>query len=149
MADEKDDKQQLNQALSAADDWLRKQGVVTDFSFNTILAFFYVNFDKIQNVELDVDRPQQRIYVRVYLTFWTLFWMTIFRQKDKFLDQSFDFLNEYLPTFEISVELLRYRGIGRKHAIDPGPTPEGEQVEAEGNVIEALKAVKEKKPQQS
>ncbi len=149
MADEKNDKTELGQALSAADDWLRKQGVVTDFSFNTILAWFYVNFEKIQNVELDVDRPKQQLVVRVYLTFWTLFWMTLFRQKDRFLDQSFDFLQEYLPTYEIQVDLVRYRGKTRKLAIDPGPTPEGELVEPEGNVLEALKNIKEKKPQQS
>lgn len=149
MADEKDDKAELGDALSAADDWLRKQGVVTDFSFNTILAWFYVNFQKIQNVELDVDRPKQRIYVRVYLGFWTLFWMTLFRQKDRFLDQSFDFLQEYLPTFEIQVDLVRYRGKTRRLAIDPGPIPESEQVEPEGNVLEALKNLKNKKPEQS
>lgn len=149
MADEKDDSKQLDQALSAADDWLRKQGVITDFSFNTILAWFYLNFKKIQNIELDVDRPNQRLYVRVYLTFWTLFWMTLFRQKDRFLDQSFDFLQEYLPTFQVSVELARYRGVGRKHVIDPGPTPESEVIEPQGNVAEALKDLKEKKTQKS
>lgn len=148
MADEKEDKAELGQALSAADDWLRKQGVVTDFSFNTILAWFYVNFPKIQNVELDVDRPKQRIYVRVYLGFWTLFWMTLLRQKDRFLDQSFDFLQEYLPSFEIQVDLMRYRGKVRRQAIDPGPTPENELPEPEGNVLEALNNVK-KKPNES
>ena len=145
MADEQESKGQLDQALTAADDWLRKQGVVTDFSFNTILAWFYVNFEKIQNVELDVDRPKQQIVVRVYLSFWTLFFMTLFRQKDKFLDQSFDFLQEYLPTFNIQVDLVRYRGKTRKHAVDPGPTPEGDKVEAEGNVLEALRNIKEQK----
>ena len=149
MADEKDDKGQLDQALSAADDWLRKQGVVTDFSFNTILAWFYVNFEKIQNVELDVDRPKQQIVARVYLSFWTLFWMTLFRQKDRFLDQCFDFLQDYLPTFDVRVDLVRYRVKSRKFAVDPGPTPEGEKVESEGNVLEALRHIKEKKTQKS
>lgn len=139
-------KVELDQAISAADDWLRKQGVVTDFSFNTILAWFYVNFSKIQNVELDVDRPQQQIFVRVYFSFWTLFWMTLFRQRDRFLDQSFDFLQEYLPTYEISIDLLRYRGIQRKNAVDPGPTPEGEVIEPEGNVLDAIKNIKANKP---
>lgn len=149
MADEKDDKGQLDQALSAADDWLRKQGVVTDFSFNTILAWFYVNFEKIQNVELDVDRPKQRIIVRVYLSFWTLFFMTLFRQRDRFLDQCFDFMQEYLPTYEIQIDLVRFRGKSRRLAIDPGPTPENELPDSEGNVLDALRNIRDKKSQKS
>lgn len=145
--DDAESKQMLGQALGAADDWLRKQGVLTDFSFNTILTWIYVNFEKVQNVELDVDRPQQRLYVRVYLTFWTLFWMTLFRRKDTFLDLIFNWLDEYLPTYQVSVELVRYRGQGRALAIDPGPTPEGELPEVTGNVAEALKQKAAKKPQ--
>lgn len=142
--DDAESKQMLSQALGAADDWLRKQGVLTDFSFNTILTWLYVNFEKVQNVELDVDRPQQRLYVRVYLTFWTLFWMTLFRKKDTFLDLIFNWLSEYLPTYQVSVELVRYRGQGRALAIDPGPTPESEKPEISGNIAAALQEKKQR-----
>jgi hypothetical protein len=144
-----DSKEMLGQALGAADDWLRKQGVLTDFSFNTILAWLYVNFEKIQNVELDVDRPNQRIYIRIYLSFWTLVIMTILRRKDQFLDLIFGWLSDYVPTYQVEVRLLRYKGPGRLKSIDLGPTPEAELPEESGNVIEALKAKKEasdKKP---
>ena len=150
--DDKDDKEMLDKALSAGDDWLRKQGVITDFSINTILAWIYLNFAKVENVEMDVDRPKQQIYVRVYLRFWTLFLMTIFRQKDEFLDLIFNWLAEYLPTYEISVELKRFRGGQRtKFSIEKDDADSLIEIapEPEGNIAEALKAKKEaalKKP---
>ena len=147
MADEQDDKKMLDQALSAGDDWLRKQGVITDFSINTILAWIYLNFAKVQNVEMEVDKPRQRLYVSVYLGFWTLLWMTLLRRKDDFLDLIFNWLAEYLPTYEISVELKRWKG-GTRQMVSPEKEEEKpeEAPEAEGNIAEALKAKREAKP---
>ena len=146
---ERDDesKKMLDQALSAGDDWLRKQGVITDFSINTIIAWVYLNFEKVENVELDVDRPKQRIYARIYLGFWTLLLMTLFRQKDELLDTIYNRLAEYLPTYEISVELKRWKGAKReKFSINPivssPDDTDNELPEGEGNIAEALRARK-------
>lgn len=143
--DEKEDKKMLDQALSAGDDWLRKQGVITDFSINTIIAWIYVNFQKVENVDMDVDRPNQQLYVRVYLRFWTLVFMTIFRQKDQFIDTIFAWLSEYLPTYELSVELRRWRGgKSEKFKVDSGSNDDaivddGLSEPPEGNIAQALR----------
>ena len=141
--DDKESKQMLDQALSAGDEWLRKQGVITDFSINTIITWVYVNFEKVENVEMDVDRPNQRLYVRLYLSFWTLFLMTIFRQKDAFLDVVFNWLTEYLPTYELSVELKRWRGGKReKFTVNSGDDASDDAdklPQNEGNIADALR----------
>lgn len=149
MERDEETKKMLDQALSAGDDWLRKQGVITDFSINTIIAWVYLNFQKVENVEMDVDRPKQRIYMRIYLGFWTLVWMTFFRQKDQFIDTVFAWLTDYLPTYEVSVELKRWRGGSReKFTVDTGDdtsvVANDELSESEGNIAQALRDSKDR-----
>lgn len=146
MEKDEESKKSLDQALSAGDDWLRKQGVITDFSVNTIIAWVYLNFQKVQNVEMDVDRPKQQLFMRIYLGFWTLLLMTIFKQKDTFLDEVFNWLADYLPTYEVSVELKRWKGVTREKFViskDPDTNPE-EAPEVEGNIAQALQERKNK-----
>lgn len=112
VMDEAEEKEMLKQALSAGDDWLRKQGVISDFSINTILVSTYVNFPQVRNVELDIDRTNQRLYMRVYCSIWSILLMIILRRRQKFVDALFDWLQEYLPTYQLSVELKRWRGEG-------------------------------------
>jgi hypothetical protein len=112
VMDEAEDKEMLKQALSAGDDWLRKQGVISDFSINAILVSTYVNFPQVRNVELDIDRTNQRLYMRVYCSIWSILLMMILRRRQKFVDALFDWLQEYLPTYQLSVELKRWRGEG-------------------------------------
>lgn len=147
MERDEETKKMLDQALSAGDDWLRKQGVITDFSINTIIAWVYLNFQKVENVEMDVDRPKQQIYMRIYLGFWTLVWMTLFRQKDQFIDTVFAWLADYLPTYEVSVELKRWRGGSHeKFSVDTGNDAsviaDDELSEGEGNVADAIRDYK-------
>lgn len=143
---EKDDesKEMLNQALSAGDDWLRKQGVITDFSVNTMIAWVYLNFEQVKNVEMDIDKPNQRLYVRLYLNFWTLVLMTLLRRRDVLLDTIFSWLSEYLPYYEISVELRRNRGGKNEKFIVANRGSDGNDAdqlfEPEGNIADAIKA---------
>jgi hypothetical protein len=105
-----EDKEMIRHALAAGDDWLRKQGIISDFSINTIIVSTYINFPQVRNVEIDIDRTEQKLYMRVYCSIWSILLMILLGKRDKFIDSLFDWLQEYLPTYQLSVELRRWRG---------------------------------------
>lgn len=130
--------QELNQVLLSGDEWLRKQGIISDFSINTIIVWINLNFPKVKNVEIDVDKSNQRLYLRVYLSFWTLLFMTLFRRKDRFLDLVFNWLTEYVPLYETSIELKRWKN-QHQLIVDKKPIEKGAEDEIECSVAQALK----------
>lgn len=110
MERDEESKQLLDQAFAAGDDWLRKQGVVSDFTLNTIIVFVYSNFPQIKNVDIDLDKQNNRIYIKLYASVWTILAWMLFRQRQKLIDLVFNWVKDYIPTYKVSVELRRSTG---------------------------------------
>jgi hypothetical protein len=107
MERDEESKQLLDQAFSAGDDWLRKQGVVTNFTLNTIIVFVYSNFPQIKNVDIDLDKQNNRIYIKLYASLWMILLWMLLRRRQKLIDLVFNWVQEYIPMYKISVELRR------------------------------------------
>jgi hypothetical protein len=109
---ERDDeaKRLLDQAFSAGDDWMRKHGVVTEFTLNTIIAFVYINFPNIKNVDIDLDRRGSKIYIYLHASIWRILLWILLGRRERVVDSVFDWVREYLPTYKVFVELRRSKG---------------------------------------
>lgn len=109
---ERDDeaKRLLDQVFSAGDDWMRKNGVVTEFTLNTIIAFIYINFPKIKNVDIDLDRRGSKIYIYLYASIWQILLWIVLGRREKIVDLIFDWVRDYIPTYKVLVQLRRSKG---------------------------------------
>jgi len=111
--DEKKTVQSLDQLFAAGDAWLRKYGMVTGIAHNAIVMNLYVAFPKVKYLEyfLPESTENRKVWVILYVPLWRL----LFMNRDKMVEDVIFFLREYLDSYDIRVELKRYKKGVEKH----------------------------------
>lgn len=93
-----------NQFIAMADQWLREQGIISDYAKNAIIINLYTNFPKAQMVEFYLDQEEKMIEVHLHFKLWH--WL--FARNTTLTDRTTSLIKQYLPDFKITAEKRRY-----------------------------------------
>jgi len=100
----------FKKAIAEGDEWLLQNGVISDVSKNTIITNIYAQYPRVRLLDFDLDEDERILDMRLYVPFWTLLFITIFRKRQKLLDDVFHNLEEYLRgQFQIRVQIERLK----------------------------------------
>lgn len=102
------DKDKLMRIVQDGDEWVRNMGIVTDAHKNILVHYISV-LPRVMDHDIYLDTEQQRLTVILHIKSSIL---DLIRKKEPVaIEEAYNFLTAYLPTYQVTVKSIRYKEI--------------------------------------